>query len=294
MSELTVVGARKTLVVLVPLAPVTAPRPAAPLNATTVSDWWKLFVAFCLDEITALASGPAAVAVQTSAVPSCAFARLASVHVSPPPEIVNVCALLRPSDEANATSSSPAPVVENAGVLMTLVVPSTETLTSTCGEPTGGPSETTRFTALPGAACVPDAGDWLMTDPDGTVVLDCVVTVPTTRPALVIAVVAAACVSPTTFGTVAWAAPDETRRLTALPGAACAPAAGFWLITEPAGTVALAAVVIVPTTRPALTIAVDAAACVSPTTFGTVTGGGPDDTTRSTALPVAICVPPAG
>ena len=39
-----------------------------------------------------------------------------------------------------------------------------------------------------------------MTEPDGTVVLDAVVTVPTVRPAVVIALDAAVCVRPTTFG----------------------------------------------------------------------------------------------
>ena len=66
------------------------------------------------------------------------------------------------------------------------------------------------------------------------------------------------------------------------------------LITEPAGTVALDAVVIVPTVRPAPVIAVVAAACVRPTTFGTATCGGPDETTRETALPTMTCVPADG
>src|SRR4051794_14297366 len=119
-----------------------------------------------------------------------------------------------------------------------------------------------------------------MTDPDGTVVLDAVVTVPMTRPAFVIAVVAAACVRPTTFGTATCGGPDETTRETALPLATCVAAAGVWLMTDPDGTVVLDAVVTVPTTRPAFVIAVVAAACVRPTTFGTATCGGPDETTR--------------
>jgi len=40
-----------------------------------------------------------------------------------------------------------------------------------------------------------------MTDPEGTVVLVAVVIAPTVRPALMIAFAAAACVTPTTFGT---------------------------------------------------------------------------------------------
>jgi hypothetical protein len=49
-----------------------------------------------------------------------------------------------------------------------------------------------RFTAEPLATAVPPAGLWLMTVPEGTVLLDSVVTVPTTRSAPVIALVAAA------------------------------------------------------------------------------------------------------
>ena len=72
------------------------------------------------------------------------------------------------------------------------------------------------------------------------------------------------------------------------------PAAGFWLITDPAGTVVLDAVVTAPSVRPALVIAVVAAACVWPTTFGVATCGSPVETTSATALPVATCVPAAG
>ena len=108
------------------------------------------------------------------------------------------------------------------------------------------------------------------------------------------AAVAAACVSPTTFGTATCGGPDETTSATALPVVACAPAAGVWLITDPDGTVVLDVVVTTPTVSPALVIAVVAAACVSQTTFGTATCGRPDDTTRSTALPVVACAPAAG
>jgi hypothetical protein len=101
-------------------------------------------------------------------------------------------------------------------------------------------------------------------------VLDWVVTVPTTRPAFVIAAVAAVCVRPTTFGTATCGGPDDTTRSTSLPAETCVPDSGDWLITEPAATVVLDCVVTVPTTRPALVIAVVAAACVRPTTSGTV------------------------
>jgi hypothetical protein len=58
--------------------------------------------------------------------------------------------------------------------------------------------------------------------------------------------------------------------------------------------IVLDTVVTVPSVRPALVIALVAPVCVSPTTFGTMTCGGPDDTTSETALPVATCVPDAG
>ena len=101
-----------------------------------------------------------------------------------------------------------------------------------------------------------------MTDPAGTVVLDAVVTVPSVRPALVIADVAAACVCPTTFGAATRGKPLETTSATALPVATWVPAAGFWLMTDPDGTVVLDAVVTVPSVSPAQVIAEFAAACV--------------------------------
>src|SRR4029079_9581284 len=157
-----------------------------------------------------------------------------------------------------------------------------------------GPVETTRATALPAATDVPATGFCEITLPAGTVAEACCVIVPTTSPALMIAVVAAACVKPTTFGTLTPAGPVETTRATALPAATEVPATGFCEITLPAGTVAEACCVIVPTTSPALMIAVVAAACVKPTTFGTLTGAGPVETTRFTALPAATDVPATG
>src|SRR3954462_4629797 len=75
-----------------------------------------------------------------------------------------------------------------------------------------------------------------------------------------------------TFGTATCGRPDEMTSATALPIVTCVPAAGDSLITEPAGTVVLEAVVMAPTARFAPVIAVAAAACVRPTTFGTPTG----------------------
>src|SRR6188508_1385651 len=115
-----------------------------------------------------------------------------------------------------------------------------------------------------------------MTEPAGTVALGASVTSPTERPALVIAPTAAGWVRPTTFGVATCGGPDETTSATALPVATCVPPAGVWLITDPAGTVVLDAVVTAPTVKPAFVIAVVAAACVKPATFGTVTGGSVD------------------
>ena len=70
-----------------------------------------------------------------------------------------------------------------------------------------------------------------------------------------IAVVAAACVRPATVGTATCAGPVEMSSATALPGATSVPAAGFELMTLPAGTVALLAWVIAPTVNPAPVIA---------------------------------------
>ncbi len=96
------------------------------------------------------------------------------------------------------------------------------------------------------------------------------------------------------MGTVIDAGPDDTTRSTAEPGATDAPAVGFWLMTVPAGTVELVCWVIDPTVSPALLSAVAAPLWARPTTLGTTTGAGPDDTTRSTAEPGATDAPAAG
>src|SRR5678816_336064 len=120
----------------------------------------------------------------------------------------------------------------------------------------------------PVATCVPPVGVWLITDPAGTVVLDAVVTAPTVKPAFVIAVVAAACVWPTTLGTAPCGSPVETTSATALPVATCVPLAGVWLITEPAGTVVLDAVVTAEIYTRALVGSVRCVEETGPTTLG--------------------------
>src|SRR4051812_50219958 len=130
--------------------------------------------------------------------------------------------------------------------------------------------------------------------PAGTVMLDAVVMVPTTSCAVAMAVVAAACVNPTTPGALTCGRPDETVSAIALPTTTSAFAAGFWLMTLPAGTVMLEAGVMVPTTSCAVVIAVVAAACVNPTTAGALTCGRPLETLSAIALPTTTSAFAAG
>src|SRR5271165_4078333 len=90
------------------------------------------------------------------------------------------------------------------------------------------------------------------------------------------------------------AGPEETTRFTAEPVGTPVPAVGVWLITLPEGTVELLAVVTAPTVRPAPVIALDAADFVRPTTFGTLTGAGPVDTSKLTGVPCNTLVPEPG
>jgi hypothetical protein len=157
--------------------------------------------------------------------------------------------------------------------------------TDTCA----GPLEITRFTDDPVFTDVPATGLSLITSPEGTVLLDAVVTVPTTSPTPAIAVVAAVCVSFTTFGTitcVTCAGPEDNVRFTNDPVLTKVPATGLSLTTSPEGTVPLDAVVTVPTASPAPVIAVDAAVCVSFTTFGTDTSAPPLDVPFSVTRPM--------
>src|SRR3954465_507350 len=94
----------------------------------------------------------------------------------------------------------------------------------TCGRP----DETVSAIALPTTTSALAAGFWPMTLPDGTVMLEAVVMVPTTSCAPVIAVVAAAWVKPTTAGAVTCGSPDEIVSAIALPTTTSAPAAGDW------------------------------------------------------------------
>src|SRR3954469_22878705 len=175
-------------------------------------------------------------------------------------------------------TTSCAPVI---AVVAAACVKPTTSGALTCGRP----DETVSAIALPTTTSAPAAGDWLMTLPDGTVMLEAVVSVPTTSCAPVIAVVAAACVNPTTAGALTCGRPVDNVSAIALPTTTSAPAAGDWLMTLPDGTVMLEAVVSVPTTSCAPVIAVVAAACVNPTTAGALTCGRPVDNVSAIALP---------
>jgi hypothetical protein len=137
-----------------------------------------------------------------------------------------------------------APVM--AAVAAACVKPTTLGTATCCG-----PVETTMLIADPTLTVVPAAGDSLMTLPVATVLLEAVVIVPRARPAPVMAVVAAACVRPTTLGAVTVGGPVDTVMLTEEPMLTEVPEDGDSLITLPEGTVVLEAVVTNPTTRPA-------------------------------------------
>ena len=109
-----------------------------------------------------------------------------------------------------------------------------------------------------------------------------------------IAVVAAACVSPTTFGTDTFAGPLETTRFTAEPTFTARARRRAFADHIAGATVLLDAVVTVPSTKPALVSAVVAAACVSPTTFGTDTFAGRSKRLYSRLNRHSRCFPPSG
>src|SRR4029079_8518565 len=135
-----------------------------------------------------------------------------------------------------------------------------------------------------------EVGFWLMTIPAATVALDCVVTVPTTRPAFWIATVAAPCVRPTTFGIALFAGPIEIASATPVPGLTLVPAAGDWLITRPACTLLFSSVML-PTASPSAVSALVAWFWVRFTTFGTTA---PRDTVKLIVAPKARVTPACG
>src|SRR5256714_224163 len=136
-----------------------------------------------------------------------------------------------------------------------------------------------------------------MTLPAVTGLLDCLATAPPVRaaprvrPAPVLAAVAADPAWPRTVASAIGGEPLETTRLTAEPLATLVPAVGLSLMPLPAATVLLDCCVTAPTMRPAPVMALVAAACIWPTTFGTSTGGGGGDPICTTAWAWAITTP---
>jgi hypothetical protein len=308
------------------VVPTTRPAPVmAVVAAACVS--FTTFGTVTPEEITKLTEDPAATAVPaaglwliTLPMATLALDALVVVPTTSPAPVMAVAAAAcvsfttfgtaTPDEMIKLTDDPPLAAVPAAGLsLITLpiatvlldallVVPTTRpapviaVVAAACVSfttfGTDTPDEITKLTEDPALTCVPAAGLSLITLPIGTVLLDALVVVPTISPAVVIAVVAAACVCDTTFGTDT---PDEMTKLTDDPPLAAVPAAGFWLITLPMATLALDALVVVPTTRPAPVMAVVAAACVSFTTFGTAT---PEEITKLTEDPALTCVPAAG
>ena len=148
---------------------------------------------------------------------------------------------------------------------------------TTFGTVTGGlPLETTRFIAVPTSTVRPSAGFWLITTPAGTVVLLCCVITPMVIPcsrmmlSAVCGVFTSPSGTPTSNGVIV---PSEITRSTREPAGSVKPERGSVETTRPIGIVGLLTVVTLPGSRPAFRIAVFAAACVRPMTFGTVLSG---------------------
>ena len=97
-----------------------------------------------------------------------------------------------------------------------------------------------------------------------------------------------------TAGTPVVAGPVDTTIATALFCGTLLPATGAWLITLPAGTVALFALVTAPTVNPTPVIVDCAVAWSIPTTLGTVTSPGPSDRVNDTGLFSGARAPPPG
>ena len=111
---------------------------------------------------------------------------------------------------------------------------------TTSGTVTGwGPLEITRSTGLPGSAEPPPVGLWLITLPEGTVLLYALVTEPTISPAPVIAFCAAVWARPTTAGTVTGTGPADTQMSMAEPEASGTPLPGLCRKTSSSGMVGL-------------------------------------------------------
>src|SRR5436309_2230171 len=95
-----------------------------------------------------------------------------------------------------------------------------------------GPDDTTTSTVDPLFTVCPAGGDWPMTSPAGAGSA-CGVTVPTFKPASVIAVLAASSVIPTRLGTSTCFGALPTVIVTVLPFSRSVPGSGLCLMTSP-------------------------------------------------------------
>ena len=109
----------------------------------------------------------------------------------------------------------------------------------------GGPDETTRFTGVPGATCVPTAGVVEMTVPAPYWVDDDWVMFPTLSPTWPRVTAAWVWLTPASPGTDTWVGPVDTTRATVPPWEMEVPEAGSELMTLPLVTVVLAWLVVV-------------------------------------------------
>src|SRR5205807_108258 len=99
---------------------------------------------------------------------------------------------------------------------------------------------------------------------------------------------------PVTSGTATFAGPDDTTSVIAEPTGTGCPADGLVSMMFPAGIVSLVSDTVRPTLSPAFVIVRRACAWESPTTEGTFTDVGPEETVRETVEPSSTLAPPTG
>ena len=116
----------------------------------------------------------------------------------------------------------------------------------------------------------PAGGDWPMTSPAGAGSA-CGVTVPTFKPASVIAVLAASSVIPTRLGTSTCFGALPTVIVTVLPFSRSVPGSGLCLMTSPTSAWLIVTWNSAVTSKPASLSVRVAASCVNPRTSGTLT-----------------------
>ena len=149
----------------------------------------------------------------------------------------------------------------------------------------------TRFADVPGTWDVPPLGLWLITVPAVELEVCCWVIDPTLKPALTSVELAACWVSPVTSGTFTLALPEETTSVIDEPTGTGWPADGLESITSPDANWSLVCVIVRPTFGPTLASDLWACAAVWPTTDGTFTDAGPEDTVRLTVEPLSALAP---